>query len=283
MVFYADVYFLINFTVDLLALYFATRLTRVKSSVFRIVGLAFVGGAFALAEVLLGGGLAFMLLLGGALMLIIATFIARKVHISRRLRCALTFFVLEALIGGVVGYGYGLFDRYLYHGISDGESDVPNRRLLILALMILFTVLVLKLVLSLFSQLRSQKNIRTEIELMGKVITVDALVDSGNLLKEPSTLRPVMLLKEEKMKSIAPDMPLTVGDFLKADPRYSKRLCIIPARGTGGGRILVGVRPDKVSVFDGAEKFSVDAVVAVDTEGGTYGGFFALMPAAALD
>ena len=51
-VLYIDIYFLINFTVDLLALYFAAELARVKSTVFRIISSSLIG-AFAACVIVL--------------------------------------------------------------------------------------------------------------------------------------------------------------------------------------------------------------------------------------
>ena len=69
MVFYIDAYFLINFTVDFLALYFAVRLSKVKTTFFRLFSLCTLGAVIAVFEVLTSANAMIMLLLGFALFL----------------------------------------------------------------------------------------------------------------------------------------------------------------------------------------------------------------------
>ena len=51
----------------------------------------------------------------------------------------------------------------------------------------------------------------------------------------------------------------------------------------GATHVLVGVKTDGVRVIKGETKEEVRVTLAVDKEGGTFGGFGALMPSAALD
>ncbi len=285
MIFYADVYFLINFTVDFLALHFATRFSKVKSSVLRLTLISALGALLAVFEVILLTSFLVTLALSVLMLLIVIFFIAGDIHRSRRIKCAVAFFVSEALIGGTVSFGYTLLDKYFYSELVNIETTSPNRRLLILSVMILLSVGVFKLIALLFSHTEAQRNVSAQIEFMGRVISTEALVDTGNLLRDPSTLKPVMLLKYEQAEKLASDIPKSIEDVLRSDGRYAKRLCVIPAKHVGGGRMLVGFRPDRITVTanGNSEKITVDAVIAIDTEGGTYGGFFALMPAAAFN
>ena len=285
LIFYADVYFLINFTVDFLALHFATRVSKVKSSALRMTLISVLGALLAVFEVILLSGFLLTLALSILMLLTVMFFVAGDIHRSRRIKCAVAFFVSEALIGGTVSFGYTLLDKYFYPQIRNTEMTSPNRRLLILSVMILLSVGVFKLVALLFSHTEAQRNVNVQIEFMGRAISTEALVDTGNLLKDPSTLRPVMLIKYKQAEQLAPDIPKSIDDVLSSDVRYVKRLCIIPAKYAGGGRMLVGFRPDKITVMTtcNSEKITVDAVIAIDTEGGSYGGFFALMPAAVFN
>ena len=47
--------------------------------------------------------------------------------------------------------------------------------------------------------------------------------------------------------------------------------------------MLVGVKADSVFVICDDKKEEIRVTIAVDKEGGTFSGFYALMPSAALD
>ena len=47
--------------------------------------------------------------------------------------------------------------------------------------------------------------------------------------------------------------------------------------------MLVGVKPDYVRIRNKDRYEELSVTLAIDKEGGTYGGFMALMPSAALD
>ena len=56
MVFYVDVYFFINLTVDILAIYFSSRFAKIKTSFVRILSISVIGALLAVAEILLPTG-----------------------------------------------------------------------------------------------------------------------------------------------------------------------------------------------------------------------------------
>ncbi len=286
MIFYVDVYFLINFTVDMLALYFAASLSKVKGSVVRLCLISGLGAFLSVAGVLFGGYFATEVLLGGIYFASSLTFAARGTGFYRRMKTSVLLFVFQILIGGIVTFGYGLLDKYLYMFIYDRVSDEPNRRLLILSVLILLSIGVFKLLLALFSHTQSERQVEVQITLFEGCIEACGLVDTGNLLKEPSGLLPVILLKKSVASKLSADIPYSVEDVKNLQGRIAKRICLIPVHNIGGGKILVGIRPDTVNISlknGKRKKNTINAVIAIDTEGGTYGGYEILVPSAALD
>ena len=69
---------------------------------------------------------------------------------------------------------------------------------------LLALLLTLIMILSLFADTVVEKNVKLKIVFLKKEYTVDALVDSGNLLKDPMDLSPVMLVKSNFTKEIFP-------------------------------------------------------------------------------
>lgn len=276
MVFYVDVYFLINFTVNILALYFTAVITKTKSSIPRLTVIGAVGAVLATAEVLLENGIAlevlFMLLLG----VFTAAILPRRAYLSRRIKCSVMFFALEMLIGGAVSFFYSVLDKHLYAKLSNTVQDSPNRRLLVLSLLVLLAIGIIKLLTLLFSHTATTESKEIKISAFGKEITLEGLVDTGNLLSDPMTKRPVIIIKRNTLLKLIPDLPSGTEDAALLSERLSGRVRVIPS----GSGLLIGIKPDEITVIEGAGKeCTVDAILACDKEGGTFGGYPALLPA----
>ncbi len=286
MVFYADVYFLINFTVDTLALFFAVSLSRIPSSLRRILSLSAIGAVLALVNVLYGSGPVFELLLSLLYFSLTAILAARGISIYRRIKLTFIFAILQLLIGGLVEFAYGFLSRYFDSRPSYGEGIAePNRRLIILALTVLLSIALFKLVILFFSHTASARTVTLEISLFGMIESVEALVDTGNFLTDMSK-KPVILIKACVAKRLDRAFPTDPSELTDAERRFLSRISLIPASSLGGRKIIVGVRPDGIKILGGggdSAKHIIDAVIAADNEGGTYDGYEALMPAAAID
>ena len=82
--FYIDVYFLINFTTDILALYFAASLNKIKSSAMRLILAGAFGAAVACAIVLLApSGLLFVSIFIIGILVTIEIFCPRETKLRK--------------------------------------------------------------------------------------------------------------------------------------------------------------------------------------------------------
>lgn len=285
MIFYIDVYFLVNFSVDILSLSFASSLSKVRTTLIRTVLLSFVGSVLATASVLFFNGLVFETLASFIFFLLIFVFLTKNVNFYRRIKVTLIFIVLEALMGGLVSFGYAFLDRHFGKFLLFENEEMPNRRLLALALLILLASGVFRLLVLFFTHTATQKSVSVSISLLGKETLVEALVDTGNLLTDPVSERPVMLLKLNFARKLYDNFPSNTADVQEVDKALLKRICVIPAHSIGGKGLLIGIRADEVKIFDDSDNSeqAIDIIIAADKEDGTYGGFGALIPAAALD
>ena len=122
-----------------------------------------------------------------------------------------------------------------------------------------------------------------EICFLGQAVRTEALVDSGNLAIDPMDMRPVMLLKRRLAEEFLPQGVLHLSDPDLLDRDIRRRIRLIPVSRGGVTHVLVGVRADKVSVISDEGEQEVSVTLAIDREEGSFGGFDALMPSAALD
>ena len=150
---YIDVYFLVNFTVDLLSLYYASVFSKVPSSIKRIILASLVASASAVCVVFFGeqkilgvavsaAGLVFSIIIGCV-----------KVSFKRHVKFMISFLIFEALFGGGVSFIWGILDEYLYDAIASESTPPVNRKLLLFALMVLVFLGVFKMIVSFFSNI----------------------------------------------------------------------------------------------------------------------------------
>lgn len=279
---YIDVYFLINFTVDILAIYFAVSFSAVPTTRLRLVLGAVAGAVFATLAIFID--LPIVKLISAFLFsVIIAVISVRGASFLRRFKFFFAFIVFETLIGGAVYFGYSLIDKYLYGILNSYESTEENRSLLIIAIVILLSLGVFKLFITVFTSEGRRGSRDVEISVSGKNISFGAFVDSGNLLRDPMDNKPIMLIKEKLAMRFLP-VSLVSGKTYELPSEIKRRVRLIPTSRAGGVKILIGIRPDTVRVIcKGGKVEEIDVIIAIDKEGGTYGGYEALLPASAID
>ena len=270
---YIDVYFLINFTVDMLALYLSSEIIRVKSSIARLLISSVVGALFACAVTLLSlkGAMFFIILIAsGALIVII---FAPHITVLRKCKLFMAFMITETLFGGAVYWIYEILDRYLYPLIANQSFGAENRKILSLALIIILSYGAIKLVFLSLSGSCNEKNVELQICFLGSCVKLSALADSGNLATDPMTLKPVVFVKENACIWLK-----KIGDPLKTNnPLIKSRVRVIPIKTVGGTRLLTALRVDYLEITD-TKTIIKDAIIAIDEEEGSYGGYTALVP-----
>ena len=123
----------------------------------------------------------------------------------------------------------------------------------------------------------TKKDIMRKLKIIfnGKEIIVDAMVDTGNMLKEPLTGNPVVVIEKTSLYDLLPKEILNNtesilgGDFNnipeKIKTEYVQKLKIIPFSSLGKQNgMLVGIKPDKVIIINEEnEETKENIVVAI--------------------
>ena len=277
---YIDVYFMINFTVDILAVFIASRMVHISMNMKKLLLSGLFGALFAIIELFLKSktlhiGLA-------ALFLITLAYITCKsASPGRKIKFLLSFYIAAFLISGVVNFVYGLMDKYI-DGIFIDSSSSTNRKALIFSLIILLIIGALRLFIMLFSDSINEKSTRIRIELREKSLELDALIDTGNLVKDPMNMNPVIFLKKSSAQSIFPSSVIDLSDIDSLGADYRKRIRLVPVTRGKETHVMTGVRVDKVIIIKENHKEEINATIVIDKEDGTYGGYYALAPYVAL-
>ena len=193
------------------------------------------------------------------------------------------FLIFEALVGGAVSFIWGLLDKYISPIFSLEEGGAVNRKMLFLSLIVLLSIGVFKMLVSFFSNIESEGSVDIEISFLDKTAIVSAFVDSGNLAVDPIDMSPVLLIKNDIAKTILPENIIDLCNIDSLDRGIKKRIRLIPVSRGGETHVLVGVKADSVKIIKNDRSEDLSVTLAIDKEGGTFGGFKALMPSAALD
>ena len=280
---YIDVYFLINLTVDIISLYFATILSKTPTTTRRLIIASVMGALSAVGVIFLPEIPLLKIIFGGLGLIFMGMITPKGVSFRRKIKFTMAFLVFEALVGGGVSLIWNLFDKYLSHFFNSADGGALNRKMLFLSLIVLLCIGVFKMLVSFFSNIESEGSVDVEISFLDSKTTVSAFIDSGNLAKDPMDMSPVLLIKKDLAKIILPENIIELSNIDGLERTVKKRIRLIPISRGGETHVLVGVKADTVRIKrgDGFEELRV--TIAIDKEGGSFGGYMALMPSAALD
>ena len=278
---YVDIYFLINFTVDLLSMSLAAKIAKIKVSPIALLVSSVLGGLYAVSLVFVPQNPTLFFFLSALFLCAMIFVSSRGCAVIRKIKLTASFLLSQILIGGMVFFSYGMLERSAK--MSEVEEGGVNRNLLVLGLIVLLSIGVLRIFMILFRNNWSERSVKIKIVFLEREYTTEALVDSGNFAKDPMDSSPVMLVKEGFGKRIFPYGIPDLSEVYAISEKIKSRMRVIPISTAAGTETLLGVRADAVYVFKKQRYEKINLTIAFDKEGGSYGGFEALIPMLALD
>ncbi len=108
--------------------------------------------------------------------------------------------------------------------------------------------------------IKNQIIYEVEISIEDKTLKTRLLLDTGNMLKDPISNSPVLVVEKNTLKEIIPEEVLEetekiLGGDVKRNEKYQKRLRIIPFSSIGKQNgIMVGIKADKVKITNDIEE-----------------------------
>ena len=273
---YIDVYFMINFTVDILSVFIATSMTHIRISIKKLLLCGILGASFAIAELFLKNRV-IHIGLAALFLTTLCLITCKSVSASRKIKFLLSFYIASFLIGGVVNYAYELMDRFIGDKFTEGTNST-NRKAILFSIIILLIIGVLRLFIMMFSETINEKSVRIRIDLDDKFIELDALIDTGNLVKDPMNMNPVIFLKRSSAEKIIPSSIIDFDNIDSLGKDFKKRIRLIPVTRNSATHVMMGVRVDRILLIKDNYKEEINATIVIDKEDGTYGGFYALAP-----
>lgn len=252
---YADLYFIFNMLFDFLFLYITARLTNTPFKLWRLILSAALGGVYALF--CLGFVSLFPLHTAMAFLLILTAFGKRRILANTAL-----LLVSSAAAGGIV-YAFA----YMAGGNEKVISSLGGGGVIIC---LLCALAITAGYLYVCKKNSASGAVHAYITLLGKEYKAFLMKDNGNMLTDPISLDPVIVVSKEVFGDIA------------ADPQkaFPSSMRIIPVRTAAGSDILYGFRPEKCEIreFGKKKRREVRVVIALTNGNRFTGTYDGLMP-----
>lgn len=263
---YVDLYFLINTCMNLLALMISATLLHRRVSRWRAWLAAAAGGLWAVMALFFGVEGLWGLLCDAAVIFLMCTvaFATKKTSLGSLLKCMLVGVLTSMILGGVMTALYALFNRIK---LPLGESHENSSSLLIFVLIAALAGLATVHGGRFLGLSKKSKYVTVNAVLFGKTVTLRAMVDTGNRLREPISGRSVIVADRARilealpaslslaLKSASPEKWLSKED-------YATRIRLIPTNTATGVGMLPAILPDKLMLTDGKETYPADYLIA---------------------
>ena len=258
---YIDIIFLDNCIMNFILLWVTLKLAKGKSALWRMIISAITGGGYAVLiclpryEMLMLLPFKFCL----SILLILIAYDLRE--FKEFLRVFMFFYMITFVFGGAA---FGLY--YFYEGfgvIENGVFYIENFPLRILAISTLAVMVISKFLWSFIKLKLTRQELLYNISVFfgDESIFTKALLDTGNVLFDPLSNSPVVVIEYEAMKDILPieirqifensleDKLDNMVEHISHSP-WMERFRLIPymALGKTNG-LLIGFKPDNVKVF----------------------------------
>lgn len=260
---YADMLFLIDFSMDFLTFYIVSRILRQKAKLIRICSASAMGGIYSVVSLGFGekGIFAFALDIFVCFVMCMTAFLEKSPKRFRRMPLyTVTFFVVSSMLGGAMTAIFSLFNR----SVTDVEAGREDLSLWVFGLVALLSGIATMVGSDIIGKSGRARFGKLSIRLGNRKMTLEAMSDSGNMLKDPIGGKDVVIIDRKRGSRLVPS--LASGDFSSLPQNVAKSLRLIPVRTATGEGILAAFCPDEVTLeFEGDTK-QIDVLIALSKE-----------------
>ncbi len=283
---YADLLFLVNFSMDFLCLYLCARLLHRPLSLWRGMLASALGGIYAVTVLFLTINKfpAFLIDAAVCVALCAVAMAGRRERWRSLFKLSALYLLVSMVLGGVMTALFSQLNRI--PGVLDRVENEGMSAWLFFG-MALLSALLTALWGRCFRRTTGKVPITVIVEETGQRIELNGIVDSGNLLRDPLGGRAVIPVEIARLQGVAPSWLLRmaatdrVGD-MAIDPNETtaRRIRLIPARGATGERLMVGWCPEHIYIREqnSREEREVSALIAPTKLSERQDGVAALVP-----
>ena len=282
---YGDVLFVINFSMDFIALFICGKIMHFKMNFWRMALAATVGGVYGVASLFFEFGTAGDILVD-VLMALALCFVAHY-HGSTLKTFGVTalFAAVSMLMGGAMTALYskiGKYQAYIQIGgnVQTVFGDIPFGVFAVLAAVSAFVTFILQ---KLMHRKTSGRVCRIRVTFEEGTYEFSAFVDTGNCAEEPISGKAVVFLSAgagKKIEGKSGELLMRAAGCVEG---YDAKLVrFIPINTVSGYTLVSAVKPKKFEIA-ARHVFEVrNVLVACDTGAADFSGAEALVPSLLL-
>lgn len=263
---YADLYFLINTSMNLLCLMITASLLHLRVKRWRAILAASLGAIYAVMSLIFGmGGISgFVADIAIAFVMCTVTFCLRPISLLHLLKCTAVQMLTSMLLGGIMTALYSLLNRIdLPFDMLEGDGLSVWSFAILSAIAALMTSCGGRFL----GRSAKMRCVTVNVTLFGSRITLRALVDTGNLLREPISGKGVIVANRA---TVLASLPKKITNILLSkdpavwlsDPTVAPRVRIVPIRTASGEALLPALLPDELHLIEGKTVIPTDHLIA---------------------
>lgn len=272
---YAEYLLLENMIINYILLYLTRKFTKTEANNIRVLLASFIGAIYSL--VIFFPSLRFMtkfiIKLSISILIIIVAFNPFK--FKKFIRLIATFYVMAFIFAGASLALFYLANVEAYAG--NGIFYIKNFPVKMLVLAVSLSYILIKIVWGYIQSILTKNRIYIPIivGLNNKTVEVMGLLDTGNLLRDPLTQTPVIIIQFSAIKELLPESVQSIFEKYKEndfqaisaimDENISNlKFRLIPYKSLGKENgVLIGFKPDNVIVKGDENKLIGDIIVGI--------------------
>lgn len=274
MTIYIDIIIVENLIMNYIILYATGLISKSKKSYLRMFMASLIGAIYATLEYVLKVNIYSNIILKTILSIIIVYVAFYPQNAKKMCKQLILFYVTTFTFGGIATYLiYVLKPQNI---IIKNGMYVGTYVLKVIFIGAIVGTIILAIAFKMAKNKLTQKDMicKVKIKLNGKEETVEAMVDTGNMLKEPITGTPVVVVERTSLYELLPKEILNNtesilgGDFEKIPEEikneYVPKLKLIPFASLGKQNgMLVGIKPEKIEVINEQTEEEKNAIIGI--------------------
>ena len=274
MTIYIDVIIVENLIMNYIILYATGTISKVKISYLRIFCSSLIGAIYDITEYTFKLNIYSNIIIKTILSVIIIYVAFNPQNIKKMCKQLIIFYVTTFTFGGIA--------TYLIYVLKPQNIIIKNGMYVgtyVLKVIFIGAIIGTIILFIAFKQVKSKitkKDMicKIKIKINGKEKTLDAMVDTGNMLKEPITGTPVAVVERTSLYDLLPKEILNntesiLGGDFKNIPEdikreYIPKLKIIPFASLGKQNgMLVGIKPEKIEIINEQTEENKNAIIGI--------------------
>lgn len=275
MTIYVDIIIVENLIMNFIILYATGLILKIKVSFFRLLLASLIGAIYAALQYISNMKILSNIIIKTFLSIIIIWVAFHPQNMKKMCKQLLLFYLTTFTFGGVA--------TYLIYVLKPQNIIIKNGMYVgtyVLKVIFIGAILgtgILLISFKIYKNKISKKDMicKILIKLNGKEITLNTMVDTGNMLREPITGNPVAVVEKNSLYDVLPKEILNNtesilgGDFGKIPEdikqEYIPKLKFIPFSSLGKQNgMLIGIKPEKLKVInEEMEEERADAIIGI--------------------